>query len=148
MTDTEELFREIESHRLSALVNVASNFKTFLRALQEQPEVQRLAAAMQSPDIVKAVAERVAALARTESDPELEHPADAALAAYLWLLSDRDDQSARLAASAVSECARVWWARKVAEQILASEQQKLDSGSGPTLRPGTTPVTDGVGRLK
>ena len=86
--NTAETLSRIESDRFSALVNVASNVKTFLRAVSEQPEITELAAAMHRPDVSQEVCKRALAIASAEVDEAYEHPGDAALGAYLWLLSN------------------------------------------------------------
>ena len=54
-----------------------------------------------------------------ESGPEAyEHTADAAMAAYLWLLGTRNGDRALLAADAALKCERCWWARKMAEFVM------------------------------
>lgn len=55
-----------------------------------------------------------------------EHPADAALAAYLWLLSSRDGDYSARAAETVLECKQCWWARKMAEHV---RDQKKHQGT-------------------
>jgi hypothetical protein len=127
MPSAEELFSAIESHRFSALVNVASNLKTFLRALDAQPEVRSLAGAMASPEVRSAVLARVAELAAKDFDQGYENPWDSALAAYLWLLSTADPEMAAAAAARIRACSRCWWANKVAEKA----------------QPATTPPTNG-----
>jgi len=117
MTSLDELFNGIESHRFSALVNVASNLKTFLRALDAQPEIRQLAVAMSSPEVRASVLVRVTELAGKDFDPDYENPWDSALAAYLWLLSRTDAEGAALAAARIGTCFRCWWANKVAERI-------------------------------
>lgn len=119
MTSTEELFGGIESHRFAALVNVASNLKTFLRALDAQPEVRQLAAAMTSAEVRAAVLARVVELTGKESDPGYENPWDSALAAYLWLLSRTDPAAVAVAAARIRACSRCWWANKVMEKAPA-----------------------------
>ncbi len=42
MSRIEELFGLLESHEFSAIVNLASNFKTFVRILAAQKAVQDL----------------------------------------------------------------------------------------------------------
>lgn len=116
MNATESMER-IERHTFSALVNLASDFPTLLRILTSQPEVRALADEMKSEQVMLAVFARVGELTASPVEGEYEHPADAALAAYLWLLSPvNGDYSAR-ATEAVLECKQCWWARKMAEHV-------------------------------
>jgi hypothetical protein len=117
MIAPEELFQGIESDRFAALVNVASNLKTFLRALDAQPEVRQPAAAMGSAEVRSSVLGRVIELTERATDPNYEHPGDSALAAYLWLLGKIAPELASVAVAKVEECPRCWWAKKVAAAI-------------------------------
>jgi hypothetical protein len=101
MSRLEDTFTNLESHRFSALVNVASNLKTFLRALAAQPEVQQLAETMQAAEARARVSERVSELIAKDVDKDFEHPGDSALAPYVWLLSTRDEALARIAATRI-----------------------------------------------
>src|SRR5947209_1276807 len=99
--ELQDLFQNIESHRFSALVNVANNFRTFVRAFASVPEVQQLTQAMQSPEVRAQIYERALELAREEGQEGQEHPGDAALATYLWLLSTMDENLAKVAAAEI-----------------------------------------------
>jgi hypothetical protein len=114
-----ETLSRIESDRFSALVNAASNLKTFLRAVGQQSEITELAAVMHCPEVSREVCERALALASAEVNEDYEHPGDAALAVYLWLLSNHNAALARRAAAHVLQVRHSWWSRKVAERILA-----------------------------
>jgi hypothetical protein len=129
-----ELMEKIEGSAFSAVVNLASDFRTFLRILSGQPEVLALANALTSPDVARQVVTRLQELAGAHVDEAYEHPADAALAAYLWLLSEQDRTSANAASTAVLQAKQCWWARKMAEQI------QRDSGelNGATVPTGAT----------
>ena len=112
-----EAMERIEGHAFSALVNLASDFPTFLRILTSQPEVQALAEEMKCERAMLDVLARIGELAAAPVDGEYEHPADSALAAYLWLLSAKHGHYSARAADAVQECKQCWWARKMAEHV-------------------------------
>jgi hypothetical protein len=109
----------IEAHAFAAMVNLASNFKTFLRILVAQPEVQALLAAAKGADgtIIADVLLRLLHLTGRPFDPRYEHPDDAAMAAYLVVLYLRSEDLADIGAAAVLQCQQCWWARRVAERI-------------------------------
>lgn len=125
-----EAMAQIESPRFSALVNLASNLKTFLRIVADQSEVQALAEGMKSPEGVAAVAGRIAELAAQPGEEGHEHPADAALATYLWLLGQRDREESERAAAALAGASSCWWARKVAENVLGDLRRGVDGKPG------------------
>jgi hypothetical protein len=85
-----EAMERIEGHAFSAMVNLASDFQTFLRILASQPEVRALAEEMNSDRVTLDVFTLVVEWAAAPAEEEYEHPADSALAAYLWLLSAKD----------------------------------------------------------
>jgi hypothetical protein len=125
-----EAMEKIESPRFSALVNLASNLKTFLRIVADQPEIQALAEAMKSPEGIEKVAGRLATLAAQPGDEGQEDPADAALAAYLWLLSQRDQEQTERAAEAFAGLGACWWARKVAQTVCPESRRAVDGKTG------------------
>jgi hypothetical protein len=128
MSNTDELFRTIETPEFSAMVNLASGFKTVLGIIESEKPVQELAGAARDPAVRGAIAERISALAAEQRQDGHEHPADSALAAYLWLLHREDARLAAAAASKLVERAGFWWARKVAELVLANDRSRPSSG--------------------
>jgi hypothetical protein len=140
MTSTEELFSGIESHRFAALVNVASNLKTFLRALDAQPEARQLSAAIASSEVRSAVLARVIELTGKDFDQGYENPWDSALAADLWLLSRADPEMAAAAAARVRGCSRSWWANKVAEKALPATTPPANGAPAGLNNGATTPA--------
>ena len=135
MNDLQNIFAEIESHGFSAQVNVASNYKTFCRALGGQPEVQRLAALMKLNENQQLVFQRVLELSARPSDQEFENPWDSALAAYIWLLASTDQALAKMAAAKIIESHGYWWAKKVADEVLKSSSISSTSAGPAIMQP-------------
>jgi hypothetical protein len=132
MSRIEDLFKVIESHEFAAIMNLASDLKTFVRALGADASVQALAREMSVAGARAAVHDRILALVKDVGEEGYEHPWDSALAAYLWLLAERDAAQAKASALRISETPQCWWAAKVAEKIIAT-----DKGNGPEPFPGT-----------
>ena len=126
-----EAMERIEGHAFSALVNLASDFPTFLRILTSQPEVQALAEEMKSDRVTIDVFSRVSEVATSPVEEGYEHPADSALAAYLWLLSTREGDYSTKAAETVLECKQCWWARKMAEHVQGQKKSEKDAEKSP-----------------
>jgi hypothetical protein len=124
-----EAMERIEGHAFSTMVNLASDFRTFLRILGSQPEVQSLSAAMKSENLHLKLLGRVLDLAQSPVDHQYEHPADAAMAAYLWLLSINDQDYSELAAETIAECKHCWWARQMAEHLRDTARFRSRAGS-------------------
>jgi hypothetical protein len=124
-----EAMARIEGHDFATMVNLASDLRTFLRILGSQPEVVALGGAMSSEQTTREVFTRAIELAKAPTDDAYEHPADAALAAYLWLLGSRDQKISETLAEAVLACKQCWWARKVAERIRAAVRSPSEAGS-------------------
>lgn len=135
-----EAMRLIEGHRFAALVNLASNQKTFLRIAAQQPEVEALSGAMANePAVLAEVGQRALALAAARAEGECEVEEDAALATYLWLLSKHRPDLAETAAGSVRGWQRFFWARKLAEDL----RPAVGSANG-NLREATKERTGGV----
>lgn len=117
-----EAMQRIEGHAFSAMVNLASDFPTFLRILTSQAEVRALADEMKSEPVALKVFARVGELVALPIEEEYEHPADSALAAFLWLLSTANGDYSTKAADAVLECKQCWWARKMAEHVCSKKK--------------------------
>lgn len=135
MNDLQNIFAEIESHSFSAQVNVASNYKTFCRALGSQPEIQKLAPLMKSNEYQQLIFQRVLELSGRPFDQEFENPWDSALAAYVWLLAPTDQALAKMAAARILECHGCWWAKKGAEEVLKFSSIPSSSGSVGIIQP-------------
>ena len=112
MTATEAMGK-IDSLRFSALANLASDFRTLLRILADQVEVRVLSEAMKSAGVTQEVFSRVHAQVQLPAEAGYEHPADVALAVYLWLLAARGRRFAESAAEAVAKCSACWWSSKM-----------------------------------
>jgi hypothetical protein len=125
-----EAMERIEGHPFSGIVNLASDFRTFLRILGSQPEVKVLAEGMKAERVTADVLRRLLELAATPVEEGFEHPADAALAAYLWLLSNGNSEDAQTAAEAILGCKQCWWSRKMAEHVRSAPgpQAPVDAG--------------------
>ena len=125
MNGLEQLFRVIESHEFSAAANVASNFKTFIRALRSDSTVEQLGALLRDAPARVKVCDRALALADDTGEEGYEHPWDTALATYLWLLAGQDAALASVAAAKIVAAPRCWWAKKMAEVVLSPGQFPL-----------------------
>lgn len=118
----------IEGHAFSATVNLASDFRTFLRILAAQPEVGALAEAMKSERVAGDVLARILQLAAPPVDPGYEHPADSALAAYLWVLSSQNRDYSAIAVETVLGCEQCWWSRRMAEYVRGAPRSYSHAG--------------------
>jgi hypothetical protein len=68
-----EAMERIEGHAFSAMVNLASDFPTFLRILTARPEVRTLAEEMKSERVTLDVFARIGELAASPIEEEYEH---------------------------------------------------------------------------
>jgi hypothetical protein len=146
MTFTEAM-REIESHEFAARLNVASNFRTFLRAARQQRAVRILLNELDSPEKHQEVFFRVFELSRQQVDLRYENQWDTALAIYVWLISLKDPGLAKAAASVTTRAPQCWWAAKISRHILLEEQIRSDADIGQRdftppshISPRVTPV--------
>jgi hypothetical protein len=126
-----EAMAKIEEPRFAALVNLASDLRTFLRIVGAQPEIQVLAREMKTEGVSAAVGKRIRALVAAPAEEGQEHPADAALAAYLWLLANQEKQLADSVSALIVTGQQFWWARKAAQTI---------RGGMPVVQDGAMPL--------
>ena len=141
MSRTEDLFKPIESHEFAAVVNLASDLRTFIRAIGSDPSVQALAGELSVGGVRTAVYDRILALVNDMGEEGYEHPWDSALAAYLWLLANKDAARAKAAALRISEAPQCWWAAKVAKEIPATD--KGNAHEPPPVPPSQPPADTG-----
>lgn len=124
-----EAMNIIEGQRFAALTNLASNLKTFLRIAAQQSEVEALSRALtQEPAVLAEVLQRALALAAARAEGERESEGDAALATYLWLLSNHRRDLAETAASSVRAWRQFFWARRVAEDLHLADGSANSNG--------------------
>jgi hypothetical protein len=124
-----EAMQEIESHEFAARLNVASDFRTFIQAAKSQEAVLTLWQELDSPEKCQQVLYRVFELSRQRVDPRYENPWDTALAVYVWLISSKDLDLARMAAEVAAQAPQCWWATKISRHILLEEQAYSGAGS-------------------
>jgi hypothetical protein len=128
-----EAMSAIEEQRFAALTNLASNLKTFLRIAAEQPEVEVLSRAMaQEPAVISEVWQRALALAAAPCEGEEESEGDAALATYLWPLSNHRRDLAQTAARRLGEARPFFWAHKLAGSLRAADGSANGNGREAT----------------
>ena len=134
-----EAMELIEGHRFAALTNLASNLKNFLRIAAQQSEVEALSRAMANdPAVISEVLHRALALSAVPADEDREHEADAALATYLWLLSDHRPEWAQTAAGSLPGRGHFFWARKLAGDL--PRANGTATGKGKRGEAETTPA--------
>jgi hypothetical protein len=121
---TEDALRQIESLEFGAYVGVASSLKVFVRLLASHEAVQALLHDEQV-GVARMVLERVVELLTVRAEPGFEHPHDAALAAFAWLLSELSPETAEYAAGLIRATPGLHWATHFAERI--SDPNRLRS---------------------
>ena len=128
-----EAMSTIEERRFGALVNPASNLKTFVRIAWQQPEVEALSRAMTNePAVISDIFQRALAIAAVPAEDECESEGDSALATYLWLLRDHRRELAQTVAGSVREWRQFFWARKVAEDLRRADGSAKGNGREAT----------------
>jgi hypothetical protein len=111
-----ELFEQLESAEAGARLGLNSGFRTFLNAVNGEPAVRQLSEHVKrSARGADLVFSRLTRLAEEQIDPRYEHPRDAAMAAYLLILSIANEGLHRTAADVVLRASNTWWAKRVAE---------------------------------
>jgi hypothetical protein len=114
---TMEAARRIESIELQALVGIASSPKVFERLLAKNEAVRDMLEACRDSKIATAVASRISMLLADVGDAALEHPHDTAIAAYLWVLSERAPALAVLPAREIQQAKNLHWAKRISAKV-------------------------------
>ncbi len=115
-----EIMREIEEHRFSSEVNLAAGLKGFRRTLRTHPLFRQLVQAVREVDARVALARHVEELADRAVDPRYENRYDAALSAYLTVLSDSaQPETIAKAATAAAKAPNTWWTAGISRDLMA-----------------------------
>lgn len=119
--------KAMESIEFGAALDVADNFRIFYKALRGHPDMTSLLDALQkAPTEAQTILDRIIALLPQNPEPEYAHPFDATLAGYLYGLQNTHPSLAHDAALQIMQTPNLWWARKMAEQVLAEpDSQKI-----------------------
>ena len=113
------LLKQIESVQFAAQVDIASGFRVFQRALEKNEFVHSLLRYVQEhPQRQQKVYQRLLELLEMNDQPDYAHPYDPALTAYLYVLNAVDSALADSAAQRLLQTPQLWWAKKLASQIL------------------------------
>lgn len=117
-----EAMKKIESHEFAAILNAASDLRTFLRAAQYQEATHILLKELDNPECRKQVLSRIIQLSRQLVDPRYENRWDTALAIYVWLIGLKEPELVKIAALIAMQAPQCWWATKVSYYILQKIQ--------------------------
>lgn len=134
-----ECVSEIESPEYAARVNLASDYNTFVKGVMLERTTPELAGQLRDQGVGLKLVGRVVRMASQKVDHRYEHPYDAAMAAYVWLLAGTQPALARIAANAAICVARSWWANRVAETVLrdncvADDTETVQAVCSPSFR--------------
>lgn len=128
----------IEGPRFRLETNVASDLRTFQRAVTNHPAVVEMMRHLGSLEAREQLFDRILALSRLAPDPRYENPADTPLSAYLLIMKATDPALAAVAAQAVAAASQCWWAAMIAGHILSKKDTKSSSGdTASTFGSGT-----------
>ncbi len=124
-----DYFNQIEGIRFAAGLGVLSGFKVLLLVLKDDETLKGLVNELRkSPESRQAVLQRIRELLPANPQPEYEHPHDAALAGYLYVLNRTAPDMALIAIEEILQTSQLWWARRLAEHIRETEIIKEASG--------------------
>jgi hypothetical protein len=125
-----EAVRSIETDRFAALVNLASDYRTFIRIASAQMETRILLGALaHAPEWEERMDARVRELASQPAEPGLEHPADAAVAVYPWLLGQRHRARTWAVVQTIAADDSWWWTRQVVRNGPSPSQPRAAAGA-------------------
>jgi hypothetical protein len=125
----EEAINEIESHELSARLNVASDMKLFLRGAQKQEAFRVIMDKLNSHDNAQRLFRRAIQLSQQTPDLRYENQWDTALTIYLWLFKIKDLNIAKTLAGVIARTPQCWWAKMLSCDILLSKETYVETGT-------------------
>lgn len=118
MSWTESL-ADIESLKFDVHLNALSGYRTFFKAVSEEPSVIDLRNELETSfSAGEDLLGRIYDLAHIYPDARYENPKDVPLAVYLWLLEMTKPSVAELAAHYVRQAPQCWYADQLAYRIL------------------------------
>jgi hypothetical protein len=121
----EEFFNEIESISFAVRYSVASGFRTVKNGLEIDEILRELIEVVQnSPEKRQQVLQRLQMLLKENPQPEYAHPKDEALVGYLYVLSQTDDILTLQAIENILQTPKLWWARRLAEELRQTATEK------------------------
>jgi hypothetical protein len=107
--------------------------KTLRRIAAQQPEVEVFSRAMTNePAVISEVLQRALASSAVRAEGEREAEADAALATYLWPVSNHRRDLAQTAAGSLHEWRQFFWARKLADDLRLPDGSAKGNGREAT----------------
>lgn len=113
-----DFFDNIESRHFAGNLRILSGFKVVLLVLQDDETLKQLVVHLQTaPEHQQVVLQHLLDLLTANDQPQYAHPFDAAIAAYLYALSQVDVELSQRAISAILETPQLWWARRLARQL-------------------------------
>ena len=113
-----DLLAKIESLRFSMSYTILSGFSLVKKALAEDITLYRLLAwLVESPEDTEQIYQRALLLLEDNPHPENMHPHDVAILGYLYVLMQVDQPLAQQAAERIRLRPRMFWARRLAEEI-------------------------------
>lgn len=125
-----DVIAAIEDHRFSAEVNLAAGTTAFRRGLHSHHLVIYLIELAGKPEVRAEVAKRIGDLSAREIDPRYENVYDAALSAYLTVLSETAGPDVIAETAKVACTARnCWWTEGLAKELLTSATASVRTSS-------------------
>ena len=136
--DLHEAMNKIEGHRFSAEVNLAAGATAFRRILQEHESCRDLIETARTADAKEKIVRRVAELSEPQVDPRYENVYDAAISAYLAVLSETGTTE-EIAEAGLAACKarNTWWTSALARELVLHAIAK----GALITRPGASPIT-------
>jgi hypothetical protein len=131
-----KLTKAIESYEFSAFLGLANNAAMFRELVEKIPAVQQLVKELTVPASARELLTRIESLVREQDDVRFRNQRDAAVAVYVLALVKSDESLGRIAASLVLNAPRLWWARRVALDLVAGSP--LDSSKERTEKSFTS----------
>jgi hypothetical protein len=119
--------KEVESHVFAAKLGISNNFRMFEQTARSEKAFSDLLKFLEHSKAGNQVLERIGELVREQTDVRFMNPADTALAVYLLALVEKQPTLSKLAAASIMNIPRIWWARKIALDLMTGSFSELRS---------------------
>jgi hypothetical protein len=127
-----EIFEAIESPKVGAKLSLASSLNAFFRIASNEAAIRalRTSVVLNGPDeLVRRIDDVAERVPPKDESSQWDH----ALAIYLWLLVDCNEQLARISARKIEQLPyrKWWWSRKTVERLVERDSGDAVAGQSP-----------------
>ncbi|MBU0652976.1 MAG: hypothetical protein KKG96_08855 [Proteobacteria bacterium] len=128
INDLNKIISRLKSDEFSVKINLASGFSTAVAIVYADASVaEAIRLCRENIQLVGILLNEIREICLRSVDPRYESPWDSLLAALLIIVKEADLLSVEFASSLVQRAPQIWWARRLATQMLSVEPRDRDT---------------------